>query len=190
MIRSFLIVLAMLVGTTTCAQEGLPKFVQNLSYEDYATWAAWQNRQAKLRVVEESEDSIEEPFVYSVRTTSSINGGITAALNRMNKTNRTKRSSTTRSTATNNVSTWRNAKAETMPHRYVNPAYRPPGSVTIHNPYARFARPVTNRPPNWDNIFLPCKSGTLTVTEALEEARGPMSAERLFSQVMSEWLGK
>lgn len=185
MIRSFLIVLAMLIGTTACAQAGLPKFVQSLSSEDYAIWAAWQSRQAKLRTAEESENSCEEPFVYSVRTTSSVNGGVTAALNRMNRVKRGKRSSTTRSTATNNLSTWRNAAVETVPHRYVNPAYRPPGSVTIHNPYARFVSNVGT--PNWDKLFVPCKTGTMTVSEALEAARGPVSAERLFSELMSKW---
>ena len=183
--RSFLIVLAMLIGTTACAQEGLPEFVQSLSSEDYAIWAAWQNHQAKLRAAEESENSYEEPFIYSVRTTSSVNGGITAALNRMNRTRRSKRSSTTWSTAMNNVSTWRDATVETTPRRYANPAYRPPGSVTIHNPYARFADNVGT--PNWDKLFVPCKTGTMTVAEALETARGPVSAERLFSEVMSDW---
>ena len=185
MIRSLLIVLAMMVGTTACAQEGLPKFVQSLSSEDYATWAAWQNRQAKLRTVEESEDSVEEPYIYSVRTTSSVNGGVTAALNRLNKTSRTKRSSTTRSTATNNVATWRDAVVETIPHRYVNPAYRPPGPVTIHNPYARFVNNVGT--PNWDKIFVPCESGTMTVSEAMDKLGSPVPAELLFSNVMSEW---
>lgn len=152
MIRSILIALAMLVGTTTCAQEGLPKFVQSLSSEDYAIWAAWQNRQAKLRTAEESKDSIEEPFIYSVRTTSSIQGGITI---------------------------------ETAPRRYTNLAYRPPGSVIIHNPYARFVNNAGT--PNWDKLFVPCPSGTMTVTEAMSGVRGPVSVERLFSEVMSEW---
>lgn len=148
MTRSFLIMLAMLVGTTTCAQEGLPKFVQSLSSADYATWAAWQNRQARLRTAEELEDSIEEPYITSVRITSL---GV----------------------------------VETLPHRYINLAYRPPGSVTINNPYARFVKNVGT--PNWYKLFVPCKTGTMTVAEALEGARGPVSAERLFSEIMSDW---
>lgn len=185
MIRCLLIVLAMLVGTTVCAQEGVPKFVQNLSSEDYATWAAWQNRQAKLRAAEESEESVEKPYITSVRTTSSISGGVTAALNRLNKTSRSKRGSTTRAAATNNVDTWRNATVETIPHRYVNPAYRPPGPLTIHNPYARFVNPV-NRTPNWDKIFVPCKSGTMTVSEAMDKLGSLMPAELLFSVLMTQ----
>lgn len=185
MIRSFLIVLAMLVGTTVCAQEGLPQFVQNLSAEDYATWAAWQNRQAKLRAAEESEDSIEGPFVYSVRTTSSMNGGITADLDRLNKTNWSKRSSATRSTATNNVTTWRNATSETLPHRYVNPAYQPPGALTIHNP---FVRPKAGEgTPDWSNLYVPCEYGTKTLAEAMEEVNGPISAGKLYAKLLAYW---
>ncbi len=185
MIRSFLIVLAILVGTTAYAQEGVPKFVQSLSSEDYAVWAAWQTRQAKLRAAEESKNSPEEPYIYAVRTTSSVNGGVTAALNLLNRTSRGKRNSTTRSTATNNMAMRRVTVVETTGRRYVNPNYRPPGSVTIHNPYARFTNNVGT--PNWDKLFVPCKTGTMTVTEALEAVRGPVSAEWLFSEAMSEW---
>jgi hypothetical protein len=149
--------------------------VQNLSSEGYATWAAWQNRQAELRAAEEAENSDEEPYVYSVRTTSSVSGGITAALNR-----------TSRHTAINNVATWHRAVTETSPRRYINPAYRPPGSVTIHNPYARFANNVGT--PNWDKIFVPCESGTMTVSEAMGKLGSPVPAELLFSEVMLEWL--
>jgi hypothetical protein len=186
MIRSLLIVLAMLVGTITCAQEGLPKFVQNLSAAEYATWAAWQNRQAKLRATEESENSDEEQYIYAIRTTSSASGGVTAGLNRLNKTNWSRRGGTTRATATNNVATWRNAEVETMPQRYSNPAYKPPGSVTFHNPYARF---VKNRgTPNWNKLFVPCKTGTMTVAEALDNINGPVPAEEVFNVLMSAWL--
>lgn len=184
MVRSFLIVLAILVGTTAYAQEGVPKFVQGLSSEDYAVWAAWQNRQAKLRAAEESE-AAEEPYIYAVRTTSSVNGGVTAALNLLNRTNRGKRNSATWSTATNNMSTRCFTVVETTRRRYVNPDYRPPGSVTIHNPYARFKNNVGT--PIWDKLFVPCKTGTMTVTEALKAAHAPVSAERLFSEVMSDW---
>jgi hypothetical protein len=76
-----------------------------------------------------------------------------------------------------------------MPHRYVNPAYTPPGPVTIHNPYARFANPV-DREPRWDKIFVPSKSGTMTVSEAQDKLGSPVPAELLFSVLMSQGPGK
>ena len=155
MIRSLLIVLAMLIGTTAYAQEGLPKFVQGLSDAEYATWAAWQNRQAKLRATEESENSDEEPYIYAVRTTAAVSRGV--------------------------------VEVETMPQRYANPAFKPPGSVTIHNPYARF---VKNRgAPNWNKLFVPCTGGTMTVAEALNKLDGPARAEEVFTAIMSSWYG-
>ncbi len=189
MIRSLLIVLAMLVGTATCAQDALPKFVQNLSDMDYATWATWQNRQADLRAAEEREDSYEEPYVYSVKTSTAVNGGVASSLRQLSKTNRSNDIATRRAVIIHEQSDWRNIASETGQQRYTNPDYVPPGPVTIHNPYARFASPV-DRAPSWDKIFVPCKSGTMTVSEALDKLGSPAPAELLFSVLMTQALSK
>jgi len=188
MIRSLLIVLAMLVGTTACAQDALPQFVMALSDADYARWAAWQNRQSKLRAAEEAENSYEEPYVYSSKTATSVDGGLTAAILRLDKARRSKSGSTRRAATTRTQSDWRNIETETWQQRYVNPDYTPPGAVTIHNPYARFAKPVEGRVPNWDKLFVPCPDGTMTVTEALAKFPAPVSPEKFYSLIMSEWL--
>jgi len=71
--------------------------------------------------------------------------------------------------------------------RYANPDYVPPPPMTIYSP---FVKPIADKAvgsPDWNTIFVPCEKGTMTMTEALNKERGPVSANRLFRRLMAPY---
>lgn len=179
----------------------LPEFVQELPAEDYAVWAEWQNRQAALRAEREARYSYERPYIKTMRTIIESNGGRNTSRRASGTTTRnsssrgysknghsrrSNSSTTTRNMAMDSRSrNWNTTTAETVPHRYVNPAYTPPGPVAVYNPYVKPEGGVGA--PDWSNLFVPCEEGTMTLTEALDECRGPVSPEKLYRKLLERW---
>jgi hypothetical protein len=210
MMRHFLFVLVALFATSASAEitvtdaitsRALPKFVQELSAEDFEIWAKWQNRQAELRAEHDAFYSYERPYITINKTVVSSAGGQTSRMRMSGTTHRSSTSHTTRgkntskrsgsSTTNRNASadrssrSWDHTTAFTYPHRYRNFAYVPPGPVTTYNP---FVKPeACDGEPDWDNLFVPCEEKTKTLTEALDECRGPTSPEKLYRKLLEEW---
>jgi len=209
--RRFLFVLVVLFVTPVSAQvtvtdaaattRALPKFVQELSAEDFEIWAKWQNRQAELRAKHDAFYNYERPYITVNKTIVSSAGGrssstrtggttrrdsVSNTIRGHNTSKRTGSSVTNRNGFSNRTSqSWNNTIIFTYPHHYRNPAYVPPGPVTTYNP---FVKPeVCSGEPDWDNLFVPCEEGTKTLTEALDECRGPTSPEKLYRKLLEEW---
>jgi hypothetical protein len=210
MIRFLFVLFALFVTPMTAAEitvtdgparRPLPKFVAELSREDYAVWAEWQNRQAGLRAEREAKYSYERPYITVNRTAVNSSGGRSSTMRANGTTTRnlssrgysknghsrrSQSSTTTRNMSANrNSRNWNSTTAETYPHRYVNPAYVPSGPVTVYSPYVKPEGGVGE--PDWDNLFVPCEEGTMTLTEALDECRGPASPEKLYRNLLKEW---
>lgn len=155
----------------------LPKFVQKLSPTDFKLWAAWQNRQADARQAERANDPLTAPPVLrGSRLVATSTGYGTAR----------------RGTAHNGRG---NSKAimgyadvyatvENVITRYVNPDYTPTPRV-YHNPYVKPNGTGALGEPDWDRLFVPCDKGTMTMTEALMEQRGPVDPEKLYARLLA-----
>jgi len=208
--RSFLFILFTLLATPVFAQiividklplRPLPVFVQTLSDEDYALWAGWQNNQAALRAENNAFYSFERPYIETMRTVVKTASGSRSTANASGTTTqnsssrgysknghsrRDNNSTTTRNMSSNRSNrAWGTTTAETIPQRYINSAYVPTGAVTVYNPFVKLEKGAGI--PDWNNLFVPCEEGTMTLTEALNSCRGPMSTEKLYRTLFEGW---
>jgi len=179
----------------------LPVFVQNLSDEDYARWAGWQNDQALLRAEDDAFYSFERPYIETMRTIVKATSGSHSATKASGTTTqnsssrgyskngysqRNNNSTTTRNMSSNRSNrAWGTTTAETIPQRYINSAYVPTGAVTVYNPFVKLEKGVGI--PDWNNLFVPCEEGAMTLTEALNSCHGPMSTEKLYRTLFEGW---
>lgn len=170
--------LILLVTTTTYAQT-LPKLIQNLSDENYAIWANWQNRQ----IVRRAETIVSPPqYNYADRIVSdSFSRGITQMSGHSRSRSRPGSRFTNRNRDTN-FNRRNKTSVTTYQRRYINPDYSGPGSILFYNPYARLEGGLGS--PDWSNLFVPCKEGTVTMQEALDHLVGPQNPEKVFKIMM------
>lgn len=199
------IVILVAISITAEAQtvvRPLPLLIQNLSDEDYAIWAQWQNQQASRRSEVLAEDTDWTKYNYADRVVS----------NSFSRSNATMRTSATSNSANNSSSRsgpgWsnrsgsrsasRNGSASANVNRfggtaitsyrvrYLNPDYVGPGPVSAYNPWVRPEGGLGT--PDWKNIFVPCKKGTVTMQEALDRLTGPQNPEKVFEILMGDFI--
>jgi hypothetical protein len=65
--------------------------------------------------------------------------------------------------------------------------YTGPGEVMVYNPFVRSSGGVGL--PDWDNLYVPCQSGAMTVSEALRKY-GPTDPEALYEKLMAPYFRK
>lgn len=191
LLASILIVLALAVtASAQTAQRPLPQFVESLSDADYATWVQWQNRQAERRSAEKS-DALTEPRYDYARRVESQRGTQGRAYTRTQGSTfnggRTGHSQQRRG-ATVMLDRRTTSVATARIVRLNNPNYVGPGTLTTYNPWVRLKGGKGT--PDWDNIFVPTKEGTRTVSEFMDTLTGPHSAERVFTILISEYFSE
>jgi hypothetical protein len=171
-----------LVATETIATaqvpHPVPQTIQNLTDSDYALWARWQNRQAVRRAGEEAKRTRWDKYDYTSRVVSnSFSRGSVGARN----------SSTSRSSS--NLSTRRGSSSANFNRsggttitshkmRYLNPEYVGPSASVFYNPWIRYGNGKGT--PDWKTIFVPCREGTITMQEVLDQLVGPQNPEKVF----------
>lgn len=191
--RSIILAIMILITSVANGQgiRSLPQVVQNLSNENYAIWASWQNRQAARRAEEVLADTAWNKFTYAKRLIS----------NSFSRGNTTTRVGSSSQSSTQSGKGWsdrsgsRDGYADTNFNRYGgttitsrrvkyrNPSYMGAGSVMIYNPWARAENSLGA--PDWDNLFVPTsEGGTLTLQEVLDQRFGPTNPEKVFKALM------
>lgn len=204
--RNLFITLAIVIGMSTgvtnaqMVNRALPKLIQNLSDEDYAMWAEWQNRQASRRAEAESVKTQWDKYDYADRIVSnSFNRGNTSVRTsgsaRSNSTTRpgnagqTSRSGSRSMTRSSQGQTNQNSGTTIISDqvRRLNPNYVGPGVTVIYNPYVRYEGGLGA--PDWATIFVPCKEGTITMQEVLDRLTGPQRPEKVFKIMMEGYFG-
>lgn len=199
--QNLFITLAIIIGISTgvtnaqTVNRPLPKLIQNLSDEDYATWAEWQNRQAARRAEAEDAETRWGKYDYADRIVSnSFNHGDASVqisgTARSNSTTRPGNVGQTRRTGSRSMT--RNSQASTNQYsgttvisdqvRVRNPDYVGPGATVTYNPYVRYEGGLGG--PDWATLFIPCKEGTITMQEVLDRLTGPQRPERVFKIMM------
>lgn len=198
--RNLFITLAIIIGITSTVsgqtvERPLPKLIQSLSDEDYAVWAAWQNRQATRRAEAEDTKTKWDRYTYAGRVTSNSfsNGSAnvrTSGTARTNSTSRPGNAGQTNRSGSRSMS--RNSQANTNQKggttvitdqvRVHNPDYVGPGAVQMYNPYVRPTGGLGS--PDWATLFIPCKEGTITMQEVLDRLVGPQRPEKVFETMM------
>ena len=202
-----ILAIAVLVTSVTIANgqiiRPLPQVIQNLSNEDYAVWVGWQNRQAIRRAEEIIDDTAWNKYSFADQV-------VTNSFSRGNAT--TQLSSSSRSTSNSSIQSgegWSNRSGShaatrrgqsntdfnrqggttttTRQVRYRNPEYVGAGAVMTYSPWVRLKGRLGT--PNWSNLFVPCKKGTLTMQEALDQIPGPLNAEKTFKALLEDYFG-
>jgi hypothetical protein len=135
-----------------------PKFVQSLTDTQFKSWAAWQNEQARLHKV----GNYVPQYLGGSREVTVFDAPSGPR---------------GRKGGVGFIET------RSMPASYVNPDYSGSGPLTISNPYVR-ATGVGE--PNWNEFFVPCEGGAMTVAEVIA-ANGPADAETLFTKLMAPY---
>jgi predicted nucleic acid binding AN1-type Zn finger protein len=200
---SLLVCFFMATSVFAQAPRSLPKFVQNLSQENFAAWANWQNAQTEKRSADPATVDYERPYLPGVRTTATTSKTttFTGSSNVEGGNFSSRRGFTRNGFSSNNasVSSYRNntnsgyrglagsTSTESRVFNYRNPFYNSPPPIILYNP---FVKPTTGKgEPDWRNIFIPHKGKIVTVQEALEQADGPIHPETLFTNAMKTFLG-
>lgn len=194
------IVILATISITVEAQtvvRALPQLIQNLSDKDYAIWAQWQNRQAIRRVVEIADDIDWMRYNYADRVISnSFSRGNTTART-SNSSNSVSNSSTRGKSRSGSRSTTRNGYANTnfnrfgstaitsYQTRYLNSDYAGAGVISIYNPLIQPKGGLGT--PDWANLFVPCKKGTITMQEVLDRLIGPQNPEKVFKIMLGDY---
>ena len=194
-IIALIILLASTVASAQTVERPLPKLIQNLSDEDYAIWAQWQNRQAVLRAEAEDVKTEWDRYSYANRVVSNSfsNGNVSARVSGNSRSNSTSRPgsagkshrSGSRNTTRNSQANTRQASGTTIISDQVrvrNPDYVGPGATVTYNPYVRPEGGLG--PPDWASLFIPCKEGTITMQEVLDRLIGPQRPEKVFETMM------
>ncbi len=190
---TFAILLTMVATANSQVVRPLPQLVQNLSNENYAIWASWQNQQAARRAEEILTDTAWDKFSYAKRLISSSFGrGNTST--QVSSSSRSssqsgkgwfERSGSSSGQATANFNRYGGTVITSRQVRYRNPSYVGAGTVITYNPWTRLRDGIGS--PNWNNLFVPCKEGTLTLQEALNQIRGPQNSEKVFTILMEDY---
>lgn len=148
------------------AMRPLPTAVQNLSDEEYAAWAIWQNALTRRRV----------DGYYGVRWLTSPASEVTTSL----------RGSATRSTygtygkgrrsgfTVNNYSRCGTINRRDYLNYYVNPDYVGPGPATYYNPFVRVEAGLGT--PDYENLFIQTDEGPITIADFIR-AEGPLGIQ-------------
>ena len=196
--RTILAILIILTSTVASAQtvdRPLPRLIQNLSDEDYAIWAQWQNRQATRRAEKEGAKTQWDRYTYADRVVSnSFNRGSAAMRSsgtaRTNSTSRPGNAGQSQRSGSRSMT--RNSQASTDQRsgttiisdqvRRANPNYVGPGATLTYNPYVRSEGGLGA--PDWATLFIPCKEGTITMQEVLDRLTGPQRPEKVFETMM------
>lgn len=173
----------------------LPKLVQNLSDEDYAIWAQWQNRQAERHSEERAKYTQFEHYNYGNRiVTSRFNRGSASrrfsnSATAHSQVDRNSRSQFTNRHGSSNTTMNRSGNSVITAYgvRFLNPDYVGPGITPYYNPWVRPEGGLGT--PDWSRIFIPCKEGTITMQEVLDRLGGPMNPEKVFEIMMEGYIG-
>ena len=194
-IIALIILLASTVASAQTVERPLPKLIQNLSDEDYAIWAQWQNRQAVLRAEAEDAKTQWDRYSYADRVVSNSfsNGSASVRVSGNSRSNSTSRpGSAGKSHRSGSRNTTRNSQANTNQAsgttiisdqvRVRNPDYVGPGATVTYNPYVRPEGGLGG--PDWASLFIPCKEGTITMQEVLDRLIGPQRPEKVFETMM------
>jgi hypothetical protein len=194
-ILAILIILTSTVASGQTVDRPLPKLIQNLSDEDYAIWAQWQNRQAVRRAEAEDARTQWDRYTYADRVVSNSfsNGSATVRASGTARSNATTRpGSAGKTQRSGSRSMTRNSQANTNQAsgttvisdqvRVRNPAYVGPGATVTYNPYVRSKGGLGA--PDWATLFIPCKEGTITMQEVLDRLTGPQRPEKVFETMM------
>ena len=178
------------IGITAEAQSisrPLPRVIQNLSDEDYAVWAQWQNRQANLRA-DEGGDRSWDKYNYATRVTrDSYSHGSASRQSSSTSRKNSSTASTRNGNAHTNVRRRGGMTVTKRQVRFVNPDYVGPRPLEVYNPWVRSKGNLGS--PDWPNLFVPCKEGTTTMQEVLDRLIGPQNPERVFKTMMEGYLG-
>jgi hypothetical protein len=194
-ILAIIIILTSTVASGQTVERPLPKLIQNLSDEDYAIWAQWQNRQAVRRAEKEDAKTQWDRYTYADRVVSNSfsNGSATvkasgtarsSATTRPGSAGKTHRSGS-RSMTRNSQANTNQASGTTVISGQVrmrNPDYVGPGATVTYNPYVRPEGGLGT--PDWTTLFIPCKEGTITMQEVLDRLTGPQRPEKVFETMM------
>jgi hypothetical protein len=197
--KTIVIILAILLTSTVVngqtVARPLPKLIQNLSDEDYAIWAEWQNRQATRRAEVEDTKTKWDRYTYAGRVVSnSFNRGSTSMSTsgtaRTNTTTRPGSAGKTHRTGSRSMTRSRQGRTNqangstviTDQVRRLNPDYAGPGATLMYNPYVRPEGGLGG--PDWTTLFIPCKEGTITMQEVLDRLTGPQRPEKVFETMM------
>lgn len=180
--------IVILAATSIAATaQPLPRVIQNLSDEDYTVWAQWQNRQANRRA-DEAGDMSWEKYDYATRVTSdSFSRGSASMQSRSTSRRNDSRTATRRSSTHANINRRGGATITSRKVRYLNPDYISPRPFVVYNPWVRSKGSLGT--PDWANLFVPCKEGTITMEEVLDRLVGPQNPERVFKTMMEGYLG-
>lgn len=197
--KTIVIILAILLTSTIVSAQTvdrpLPKLIQNLSDEDYAIWAQWQNRQATRRAEKENAETRWDKYDYADRVVSNSfsDGKATVRSSGTARSNSTTRPGNTgQAQRSGSRSMTRNSQANINQRggttivsdqvRVRNPDYVGPGATLTYNPYVRSEGGLG--PPDWAALFVPCKEGTITMQEVLDRLTGPQRPEKVFKIMM------
>jgi hypothetical protein len=137
-----------------------PKFVQQLSDTQFKNWATWQNSQAEIR--KQAGGSYVPQYLGGSREITIFDSP---------------------SGPRGHKGGVGFIETRSMPSSYLNNEYTGPGPIIISNPYVR-ATGVGE--PNWNEFFVPCEGGAMTVAEVIA-ANGPADAETLFTKLMAPY---
>jgi hypothetical protein len=169
----------------------LPKLIQNLSDEDYFIWAQWQNRQAVRRFREIDGRTRWDKYDYASRVVSSNfsrGNATTQTSGTSHSSSRAGSRSTSRSGYANtNINRLGGAIVTSYRIRFRNPDYVSPGPTTAYNPWTRCKGGLGT--PDWENLFVPCKEGTITMQEVLDQLIGPQNPEKVFKIMLEGYFG-
>lgn len=209
--QAWLIAVLVFVNIVLCAflacgqtvSRPLPKLVQNLSDEDYAIWAQWQNRQAERRAEADARKANWFKYNYANKVVSNNYSRSNATTNTSSSanviSNTTSRGgkgwsnrSGSRSMTRNGHSSMNAARfggntVTSYTVRFRNPDYVGPGTTNYYNPWVRHEGGLGT--PDWSTIFVPCKEGTVTMQEVLDRLDGPRNPENVFNVMMEGYLG-
>jgi len=184
------IVILAATGITAEAQSAsrpLPRVIQNLSDEDYTVWAQWQNRQANRRA-DEAGDRSWGKYDYATRVTSDSFSRGSASMQSHSTSRRNDSNTATRRSSTHaNINRRGGMSATSRKIRYLNPDYVGPRPLVVCNPWVRSQGSLGT--PDWADLFVPCKEGTITMQEVLDLLVGPQNPERVFKTMMEGYLG-
>lgn len=184
------IVILAAIGITAEAQfasHPLPRVIQNLSDEDYVIWAQWQNRQANRRA-DEAGDTSWRKYDYATRVTSdSFSRGSASMQSRSTSRRRDSRTATRNNSTHATINRRGGATITSRKVRSLNPDYVGPRPLVVYNPWVRSQGSLGT--PDWANLFVPCKEGTITMQEVLDLLIGPQNPERVFKTMMEGYLG-
>lgn len=200
-ILAILIILTSTLASAQTVERPVPKLIQNLSDEDYAIWAQWQNRQATRRAEVEGAKTQWDRYDYADRIVSnSFNRGSTSVRSsgsaRTNSTSRPGNAGQTSRSGSRSMT--RNSQGQTDQNsgttiisdqvRRLNPDYAGPGATVTYNPYVRPEGGLGT--PDWATLFIPCKEGTITMQEVLDRLTGPQRPEKVFKIMMEGYFGE